>query len=213
MSKLTYHILIISGFALIAIAVTLYGYGLIDDFFTGRRARNLFEQIGIEAGENLPTVPSLTDDLDNEGYIDGADLALFPAEVTSVSFNGLEFNIIGFVSIPKLKITLPIIDRCTDELLKISVCWYGGEMKPGPVRMILTAHNYRTHFGHINRLVPGDEVIFQTINGVIYNYRVTELTEIAEDDQEGLSSGEWDLTLLTCTKDRVRRILVRCVLD
>ena len=200
MNKLVYQIMIISGAVFISVAVILYGYGLVDDFFAGRRAGNLTLQ--------MPGAGDVYNPVEGEDAI----FAQIPVKVEPVTYKGLEFNIIGFISIPKLKIRLPVIDRVTDDLLKISVCWYGGEMKPEPVRMIFTAHNYRSHFGQIDRLVPGDEVFFQTNSGIIYTYQVLELIEIDEENQAGLDQGDWDLTLLTCTKDRVRRLLVRCVL-
>jgi len=199
MNQLVYKILFVLGAIFILIAAALYGYGLIEDFFAGRRTDILLEQIGIGERNELPSI--------NEDITDEVSIPM------AAMYDNLQFSIIGFISIPKIEIMLPVIDRVSDELLKISVCWYGGEMKPEPVRMILTAHNYRSHFGKINELVYDDVVIFKSYAGEIYYYRVTGLEEISADDLEGLVQNEWDLTLLTCTKDGNRRILARCVLE
>jgi len=114
------------------------------------------------------------------------------------------------LEIPKINVKLPVISVCDDDALTISICWYMGEMNPAPVRMVFAGHNYKTHFGRIPTLAPGDGVYFQDHYGAQYNYKVTALTEIDGSDHAGLEAGEWDLTLLTCNKDRTRRILVRC---
>ena len=208
MSKVVYRVMVIAGAACIVAAVVLFAYNHIDEFLAGRRSDKLIEHLRISEPDVLPPVAE-------EVYsLDETETAIFTpgqATVTAVTYNGLEFNVIGFLDIPKLNIMLPVIDRVSDELLKLSVCWYDGQKRPEPVRMILTAHNYRAHFGRINRLKMGDEVIFRADNGTVYSYRVTGIEEINGDDQEGLDRGDWDLTLLTCTRDRVRRILVRCV--
>ena len=199
MNKIFYRVLIIAGVVFICTAAALFGYSRMEDFIAGRHASGLMGQI------SLVSEPA-------DGYDDVTDVTFSSEQVMliPVSYEGMDFNTIGFISVPKIGIMLPVIDRVNDDLLKISVCWYSGEMSPHPERMILTAHNYRSHFGLIGSLVVGDEVVFRANSGVVYGYVVTGLMEIAGDDEVALDSGEWELTLLTCTRDRVRRVLVRC---
>ena len=196
-------ILAIAGTTLLAMAVILRGYGYIDDYFAVRRAETLLKEVSVRILTELPTYEQ------HEGaQVQNPEDGTLVSEVV-MHHETLGYSTIGIISIPILKVRLPVISECTDEFLKISACWYRGEISPMPSRMVISAHNYRNHFGRLHKLDPFDEVIFQANNGMTYTYRVTELLEIDQYDHDALFDGDWDMTLFTCTKDRVRRVLVR----
>lgn len=201
MNKRLPKLLIFAGIGLVVLAGILMAYSLAQDYFAGQRAQLVMEQAwGLPSSAPLPvSTPA------------GASLLEDPdASIEAVPLN-LSYTVIGVLSIPQLGVELPVLSECNDDLLKISVCRFGGGQIPEkPERMIVSGHNYRSHFGRLSSLVPGDEVRFTNLEGIEYRYAVSELTDISAGDRESLGQGEWDITLLTCNFDRSKRILVRC---
>ena len=115
---------------------------------------------------------------------------------------------IGVLEIPFLSISLPVMENWSYDGLKIAPCRYQGSVSLD--NMIIAAHNYRFHFGGLNKLEAGAEVIFTDVQEKRSEYRVAEVIRLDGDDVEGLENGEWDLTLFTCTLDSQRRVVVRC---
>ncbi len=117
-------------------------------------------------------------------------------------------NYIGFLEIPRLSLRLPVIEEWSYPKLKIAPCRYSGTVYAG--NMIIAAHNYAKHFGKIKSLEIGDEVIFTDISGNIFLYNVWETDVLKNQETDEMRSGNWDLTLFTCTMDGRKRITVRC---
>ena len=69
---------------------------------------------------------------------------------------------------------------------------------------------YRTHFSGIKHLKLGDEVRFSDTVGNMFLYEVSEIETIDEHNIGAMETGEWDLTLFTCTKGGRARVAVRC---
>ena len=121
-----------------------------------------------------------------------------------------EAELIGTISIPAIDITLPVIKDCTSSGLKKAPCRYKGNAEESS--MIIAAHNYGRHFGKISLLRAGDEVTFTDVDGVEYCYEVQGTETLGAYDVEQMLSGDWDLTLFTCTYGGQNRITVRCSL-
>lgn len=115
---------------------------------------------------------------------------------------------VGTVSFPVINITLPVMAQWSSENSKIAPCVYEGT--PYKNNMIIAGHNYKTHFGPINNLNPGDSVVFKDMDGNIFNYEVIYTEIIDGSDEEGMKTGDWDMTLFTCTYSGSSRITVRC---
>ncbi|MEA4814426.1 MAG: sortase [Oscillospiraceae bacterium] len=119
------------------------------------------------------------------------------------------YDIIGVLSIPAIDIRLPVISQWSYPNLRAAPCRYSGDPEG---QLILLAHNYARHFGHIKDLEAGDTVGFTAVDGTVYSYQVTE-TEIV-DGEKGLgditAGSDWNLTLFTCTYGGASRVVVRC---
>jgi sortase A len=76
--------------------------------------------------------------------------------------------------------------------------------------MIIAAHNYKSHFGSLDRLAVGDEVEFLDTFGQKHLYEVCELAELDGTAVSDMHAGGWDFTLFTCTKSGEQRVAVRC---
>lgn len=92
--------------------------------------------------------------------------------------------------------------------LKKAPCRYSGSAYQN--NLIIAGHNYRTHFSGIKCLDPGDEVILTDADGNVFSYEVDTIETVGGTDIEKMESGDWDLTLFTCTTGGKARAAVRC---
>ena len=119
-------------------------------------------------------------------------------------------NYVGVLEIPALDLALPVLDDCTESLLKVAPCRYKGNLYDG---MIVAGHNYRSHFKNLSQLSVGDTLRFIDVDGNVWNYTVAATEIINGYDVEAMERGDWDLTLFTCTYGGKERVTVRCTMD
>lgn len=114
----------------------------------------------------------------------------------------------GQLSIPTLELELPILSEWSGENLRIAPCRYSGSLEEG--NLVLIAHNYRTHFGPIRRLKPGDPVNLTLAEGMELHYQVIASEVVSPVALEAVTSGSHSLTLITCTYGGKTRLAVYC---
>jgi|GEM_PF-4529756 len=127
-------------------------------------------------------------------------------EMAVVEMDGNRY--IGVLTLPKLSLTLPIADTCTLDSLRHSPGRLSGTADTD--NLVLGAHNYKTQFGRISRLAAGDLVIFTDVSGVIHEYYVADITEVAPTETAAVCSSEHALAMFTCNASGARRIVVYC---
>ncbi len=115
---------------------------------------------------------------------------------------------VGYVSIPSLELTLPVMSDWSYAQLRIAPCRYSGSTKTDD--LVVMAHNYARHFGQLRDLSAGDQVLFTDMDGIVSNYVVVALDILSPTDVEDMTAGEYDLTLFTCTYGGKSRVTVRC---
>lgn len=120
------------------------------------------------------------------------------------------YDYIGALEIPALKLELPVMATWDYEKLRLSPCRQFGSARDGD--LVIAAHNYSTHFGRINSLIKGDEVIFTSMDGTVYNYEVAKSEVIAPTEVDKVANSGYPLVLYTCTKGGERRVSVFCQL-
>lgn len=114
----------------------------------------------------------------------------------------------GRIIIEKIDIELPVFKDWNYTKLKTAPCRYTGSIENSD--MIIAAHNYKSHFGKLNQLNSGDTVVFVDANGTEHKYTVEQITELDGTNVEDMKSGDYGLTLFTCTKGGKQRVTVRC---
>ena len=115
---------------------------------------------------------------------------------------------IGTIQIPSLELELPVQKEWSDSKLKKAPCCYQGSVYQDNI--IIAAHNYGKHFGKIGELDLQEQIIFTDAVGNTFIYEVTGVEILAGTDLEKMESGEWDMTLFTCTYGGKNRVTVRC---
>lgn len=118
---------------------------------------------------------------------------------------------VGILEIPALELRLPVVSFWSDENGKIAPCRYSGNILDK--NLVICAHNYKSHFGLLPSLDIGDSVYFIDMAGAVYSYLVSEKLVISGTDADKLATGEWGLTLFTCTNSGKSRYIVRCNLQ
>ncbi len=187
------RLIMVLGVVLIALSLALTMYNSYEERKAEKLSSDILEQIDMaiptEKGDSIPD------------YVVNPFMCLPKKEIDGR-------NYVGTVSIPRLKITLPVMEQWSYENFKISPCVYEGT--PYLDNFIICAHNYRKHFGSLKNLAPGDKVTFTDFDSNVFSYEVV-YTEILDNNAvEQMSLGEWDMTLFTCTYGGATRVTVRC---
>lgn len=115
---------------------------------------------------------------------------------------------IGYLNIPDLDLTLPVMSEWSYTKLNISPCRFSGSLRGE--NMVILAHNYTSHFGNLKNVTEGSHIIFTDMNGEIWEYEVVALDILPADAVEEMTSGEYALTLFTCATNRTHRVTIRC---
>lgn len=117
-------------------------------------------------------------------------------------------NYIGVLDIPALGLSFPIISEWSYDALQIVPCRYSGSAYLD--NLVIAGHNYRSHFASLSQLQPGDTVTFTDMDGNVFSYAVSSLETPSPYAVSDMTSGDWDLTLFTCTVGGQSRLAIRC---
>ena len=207
MKKGTISILI--GLLLLAAALMLECVDLAQDKAAGTDSAAVLEELepAIEP-EPIPIEGRQTRSGEqSEGEMEYPDYVLDPdMALPTVEIDGQRY--VGTLSLPTLEIELPVNDVCDHDRLFKTPCRYTGTAYRND--LVICAHNYRRHFGRIKTLRYGDEVTFTDVDGNVFRYRVLEIENLWPNEVDRMKTGEWDLTLFTCSKTGRTRVTVRC---
>lgn len=116
---------------------------------------------------------------------------------------------IGYLSIPKLGLQLPILKEWDFNQLEVAPALYYGSYEKG--HMVIAAHNYSRHFGQIDSLVIGETITFTAINNYVTTYEIVEIETLSPSAVEEMIDDQYDLTLFTCTYSGQNRTTIRCM--
>lgn len=195
----------ITGLLLFAAALALSVYNLWDDYRAEQSKEKLLEEYR-DKNQNNSDEGEQADESD--GQI--PDYQLNPEmempEITLEELDGAAC--IGVLEIPAIDLKLPVLSEWSYPLLKKAPCRYSGSAYLD--NLVIAAHNYRTHFGKLKELEMGDEVIFTDAAGNRFEYKVAVVEALTPQSVEDMTSGEWALSLFTCTLDGKNRVTVRC---
>ena len=127
-------------------------------------------------------------------------------QMTEMVIDGIPY--IGYLSIHKLDLQLPVISTWDLSLLSIAPCRYTGTVQGED--LVLMAHNYSSHFGRIYQLELGDGIVFTDMDGNVITYEVVGKDVLAPTAVEEMTSGDFDMTLFTCNYSGESRITIYC---
>ena len=162
------------------------------------------------AAVQVPEAPEVSEAAQEEETVPSTEPVEYPdpyeTEMPQTEFYG--YNYIGYLSIPALGKLLPVMAEWDYSRLRIAPCRYKGGTRTED--LIFCAHNYQAHFGDISSLQIGDEVTFADMDGFVTVYEVAEVTTLQPEAIAEMESGEYPLTLFTCTYGGQSRVTGRC---
>ena len=209
------NIFIVTGLLLIAAALILTGYNLLDSHRAGKAANEVLNQLapmikvnpvspqGQLIAEHAGTVDQEypTEEIEYPDYILNPKMDMPVQSIDNADY-------IGVISIPAINRELPVFSQWNYKNLKTAPCRYKGTAYLD--NMVICAHNYRVHFGSLRNLSYGDTITFTDMDGNVFNYKVIEIETLQPTATEEMTTGDWDLTLFTCTIGGATRVTVRC---
>lgn len=192
------------GVSLIALAFAWIFYNLWLTNRAGERAEAAVEKLEEVIPDTVTVQPIISASAPEVEY---PDYVLNPnMEMPIKEMDGSYY--IGILEIPSLDIKLPVQSEWNYSNMNISPCRYQGSIYLD--NMVICGHNYATHFRPLFNIENGTSVYFTDMDGNRFEYQV-RTTEILDGTAvEEMVSGDWDLTLFTCTPGGVSRVTVRC---
>lgn len=217
--KLPALLLMLCGAALLIGAMALYSRNVQEDLRAGEAAEEdlseLMQQMVIREEKASETEEVFTEPKESPSEPEESipqetepTRPLTPEEciMPEILIKGKAY--IGYLSIPELKLELPVMSQWNYDALQIAPCRYTGTMKGKD--LILLAHNYDKHFGRLDELQMDSQVAFTDVDGTTYDYLVVAMEILDGGDVEGMTAGGYDLSLFTCTFDSQSRVVIRC---
>lgn len=126
------------------------------------------------------------------------------------------YKVVGKLEIPKIKLTTYILGETTKDSLNKSVTKLTGPNINREGNFCITGHNYNNGrmFGKLNKLAKGDKIILTDTYNRSVEYTVSTIDKVLPTAIEVLSQntlGEREVTLITCTKGALKRIVVKAI--
>lgn len=194
------------GLLLLLAALGLTAYNLWRDAMASTSVDFVLEHLTPALSSRQAALPALPSGEDLEeafipDYVLNPEMAMPEENIDGRSY-------IGVLDIPALELSLPIISEWSYDALQIAPCRYSGSAYLD--NLVIAGHNYRSHFASLPQLQPGDSVTFTDMDGNVFSYEVSSLETLSPYAISDMTSGDWDLTLFTCTVGGQSRLAIRC---
>ena len=196
---------VVLGAVLILIALSTVIINLWREEMSGLNAdhamEQLWEQMTVDPVPATPDTPALLPE--NGSTSDAPEFRPMP----EIQVDGISY--VGYLSIPALNLELPVISESTEQNLEIAPCRFFGTVYQKD--FVIGGHRYRRHFRKLSTLGYGERLSFTDAEGNVYIYEVAECEVLEPNQAEYLCSGDWDLSLFTCTPGGMTRVVLRCL--
>lgn len=126
------------------------------------------------------------------------------------------FVMLGYITIPKTNVKLPILEETTPKALETSVAvlYPSNNIQLNEAgNTVIIGHNYRNGklFSNNNKLSVGDKVLIKDTSGRELTYIIYQKFETDPNDASFYNrdtNGIPEITLSTCTDDSKKRIII-----
>ena len=130
------------------------------------------------------------------------------------------FVMIGYITIPRTNVKLPILDTVTPDSLNTAVAalYPSNPQLNEPGNVVIIGHNYRNgkFFSDNEKLSVGDKVLIKDATGREVSYTIYQKFQTSEQDTSFYTrntNGVAEITLSTCTDDSKARIIILAKAD
>lgn len=205
MRKIVGTACVVLGTVLVLAALGVIGFNLWQEEQSGVHAQQAMEQLLEQMPEEIalatPDLPVMLP----ESMVAPQDPAY--RTMPEVAIDGVPY--VGYLNIPALGLELPVIGQSNEENLEIAPCRFFGTVYQKD--FVIGGHRYRRHFRKLSTLGYGEHLSFTDMEGNVYIYEVVECEVLEPNQAQYLCSGEWDLSLFTCTPGGLTRVVLRCL--
>lgn len=198
------------NFIILLIVIAMYIFvflGIYSNFRERKRKEtkeNIIEKID-EVIENI-----------KEEQINNTDsnIDITPTE-TETKYNGINYTVLGKITIRKINIYEPILKENTKEAYDTALVKVTGVDLNKNGNLVIGGHNFMkgNYFIKINKLVKDDVITITDLSGNNVNYYVYDYKTTTIDDPSYLTQPENKdekiITLVTCTKGGKERYYVK----
>ena len=123
------------------------------------------------------------------------------------------FTVVGKIEIPATKVNYPILDRASEDSMKVSVGVLYGAGINQVGNTVIAGHNYRngTFFSNNKNLKLGDVIYITDLDGNRIKYTIYNIYVTASNDFDYATrdtAGKREITITTCTDDVNSRLVI-----
>ena len=189
------------------------GYDFLINYFAQKDAENAVdefeeqfeneqEEVKTNEQENTITTP----EPQNTNHNNGGN-----KQGTTVTYR--DYNMIGTIQIPKIKLKSPIVDKVTPKSISAAVAVLYGRGLNQVGNTVIVGHNYRngTFFSNNKKLVVGDKIYVTDQTGKKIEYTITNTYITSDTDFDYATrdtQGKREISLSTCTEDVKKRLVI-----
>lgn len=206
---------------LLCLLSSYYIYGIYDRDKNEKVSKEILANMNLEEQEeNLEKVTVVL----NSAFSEAQELAIEaePVEVPTVQVtqtsDGTDYYTIGRIQIPSIGVDYPIFSQTSEtaivELLKKAPCKFWGADPNQVGNFCIAGHNYRDtrFFSKVPTLENGDIIEITDLSKRTLQYSVYDKHEVDEDDTSDTNQetdGKRIVTIITCTNNGKRRVIVK----
>ena len=191
-SKLNGALTVLLVVAILGILVLIgyFGWSVYNRYYietSAKEAVNIFETTVGQPKNEVPTGPA---DIGDRGELGSLDVnsSLYQNQTTGsgsgkkTKYGGYE--VLGTISIPKINIEYPILEKATPNAIKIAVGYSAGVGINKVGNTVISGHNYRNalFFSNLKKLTNGDKIYITDTSGSKITYEVYNVFEAAATD-------------------------------
>ena len=177
-------VLVIMGAVLLIAALLLLLYNRYESDRAGKDAEALLEDVLSVVEQNAAAGP----------------------ELPVVEVDG--YGCVGYLEVPSLELTLPVLTDWDYEKLRVAPCLQFGSSRTDD--LVIAAHNFKRHFGRLKELSQGDAIVFTDMDGIENHYEVAEIETLQPTAVDEVQNSGYALVLYTCTPGGRTRVTVFC---
>lgn len=135
----------------------------------------------------------------------------YPKENIEKTYSG--YDVIAKLEIPKIELETFVINF-SESALKVSVTKFWGPEPNKPGNFCIAGHNFKNKnmFRNLKKLEIGDYLILKDNSVGVVEYEVYNKYIVVPEDVSCLSQetdGEKEITLITCTNDSKKRVIIK----
>lgn len=202
---------LVLGVILVLLSLASVGWILWNEERAGENAEDAMEQLLLQLEKQpVETTEPAHGELPTVAPVPGETVIAAPEELRAmpeVVIDGVSY--IGYLHIPAIDLELPVIGESNPDNLEIAPCRFYGTVYQK--NFVIGGHRYRKHFRKLKTLGYGEKVTFIDMEENVYTYEVADCEVIQPYEAEYLCSGNWDLSLYTCTPGGLTRVVLRCL--